>query len=83
MTLMILYRSTTRQTYKLTLVALGDPVIDVEMMRCAFETFEVQVDLKEAYRDWDRQVAVPTWARMMTHLSIEIQNNQTDPSKMK
>ena len=26
---------------KLTLAALGDPVIDVEMMRCAFKTFEV------------------------------------------
>ena len=52
-------------------------------MRCAFESFEVQSDLKEACRDWDRQAVAPTWARMMTHFSIEIQRNCTDPSEMK
>ena len=52
-------------------------------MCCAFETFEVQADLKEACQDWDRQAPAPTWARTMTHFSIEIQRNQTDPFKMK
>ena len=33
---------------KLTLAALGDPITDVEIMRCAFESIEVQFDLKEA-----------------------------------
>ncbi|OEU09765.1 hypothetical protein FRACYDRAFT_248024 [Fragilariopsis cylindrus CCMP1102] len=71
------------QTSKLTLAALGDPITEVEIMRCAFETFEVQSDLKEACREWDRQAAPPTWARMMVHFSIEIQRNRTDPSKLK
>ena len=71
------------QTSKLTLAAFGDPVTDLEMMRCAFETFEVQEDLKEACWDWDRLMVAPTWARMITHFSIEIQRNQTDPFKMK
>ena len=52
-------------------------------MRCAFESFEVQSDLKEACRDWDRQDVAPRWARMKTHFSIEIQRNRTDPSKLK
>ena len=71
------------QNSKLTLAALGDPVTDMELMRCAFETFEVHSDLKEACRNWDRQAVAPTWARMMTHFSIEIQRKHTDPSKMK
>ena len=36
------------QNSKLTLAALGDPVTNVEIMRCAFKSFEVQLDLKEA-----------------------------------
>ena len=40
---------------KLTLAALGDPVTDVEMMRCAFEIFEGQADLKKSCCNWDRQ----------------------------
>ena len=71
------------QNSKLSLAALGDPVADEEIMRCAFEAFEVQSDLKEACQEWDRQAAPPTWARMMTHFSIEIQRNRTDPSKLK
>ena len=39
------------QNSKLTLAALGDPVINLELMRCAFKTFEVQTDLKEACCD--------------------------------
>ena len=68
---------------KLTLVAIGDPVANVEIIRCAFETFKVQLDLKDACCNWDQQEAAPTWARMMTHFSIEIQHNCTDPSKTK
>ena len=52
-------------------------------MRCAFETYEVQADLKDACQDWDRLVVAPTWARMMTNFSIEIQRNRIDQSKMK
>ena len=48
------------QNSKLTLAALADPITDVELIRCAFETFEVQADLKEACLDWDRQVVAPT-----------------------
>ena len=32
----------------LNLAALGDLVTEVEIMRCSFETFEVQTDLKES-----------------------------------
>ena len=46
-------------TVKLTLAALGDPVMDVEIMRYIFKTFELQSDLKEACRDWDRRPATP------------------------
>ena len=38
----------------LTLAALGNPVMDVEIIQCAFDSFELQSDLKEACRDWDR-----------------------------
>ena len=69
--------------FKLTLAALGDPVTNVEMMRCAFETFEEQADLKDTCLEWDRQAAAPTWARLMTHFSIEFQRNRTDLSKIK
>ena len=69
--------------FKLTLALLGDPVTDVEMMRYVFKTFEVQADLKEACCNWDRQAVTPTWARLMTHLSIETQRNRMDPSKTK
>ena len=64
----------------LTLAALGDPVTIMEIMRCAFETFKIQSDLKEACRDWDQLPAIPppTWAMMKTHFSIEIQRNWTD-----
>ena len=71
------------QNSKLTLAALGDPVNDVELMQCAFELFEVHTDLKDACRDWDWQLAAPTWAQMMVHFIVEIKRNQTDPSKIK
>ena len=71
------------QNSKLTLVALGDPVTEMELMQCAFESFEVHINLKDACRDWDRQPAAPTCARMMVHFSVEIQRNQTDLSKMR
>ena len=71
------------QNSKLTLAALGDPVTDVKIMRCAFEAFEVQSDIKEACREWDRQAVAPTRTRMMTHFSIEIQRNRPDQSKLK
>ena len=60
-------------TTMLTLVALGNPVVDVEIMRCAFESFELKLDLKEACRGWDRQPAIPlaTWTLMNKHFSIE------------
>ena len=67
---------------KLTLAALVDLVTDVEIMRCVYKTFKVQADLNEACRNWDRQSAAPTWARLMTHFIIGIQRNRTDPSKM-
>ena len=35
-------------TSMLNLAALGDLVTEVEIMRCSFETFEVQTDLKES-----------------------------------
>ena len=34
-------------TTELTLAALGSPVTEVEIMRCTFESFELQSDLKE------------------------------------
>lgn len=52
-------------------------------MCCAFETFEVQADLKEACRELDRHVVTSVWTQMMTQLSIKIQQNRTDPSKVK
>ena len=66
----------------LNLAALGDLVTEVEIMRCSFETFEVQTDLKESCQDWDRLPVIPplTWAMMKTHFSIEVQQNRTDPS---
>ena len=66
----------------LTLSALGDPVMDVEIMRYAFEAFELQSDLKEACRDWERRSVQPLaiWVLMKKHFSIEIQRNRTDPS---
>ena len=39
------------QSAMLTLVALGDPVMDAEIMQYAFESFELQSDLKKACRD--------------------------------
>ena len=63
------------QNSKLTLAALGDPVTDVEVLQCAFESFEVHAGLKDACRDWDRQLTAPSWARMMVHFSVEIQRN--------
>ena len=68
---------------KLILAALGDPITDVEMLRCVFETFKVQTDLKDACCDWDRQAIAPTWAMLTTYFTIEIQQNQTDSSKVK
>ena len=38
-------------TVTITLAALEDSVMDVEIMRYAFETFKLQSDLKEACRD--------------------------------
>lgn len=72
------------QTAMLTLAALGDPVMDGDIMRYAFESFEVQSDLKEACRDWDRRPALPlaTWDLMKKHFSVEIQRNRTDPSTL-
>ena len=68
----------------LILAALGDPVMDAEIMRYAFESFELQSDLKEACRDWDRRPAQPlaTWDLMKKHFSIEIHRNPTDPSTL-
>ena len=68
----------------LTLAAFGDPIMDVEIMRYAFESFELQSDLKEACRDWDRRPVqhLATWDLMKKHFSIEIQRNQTDPSTL-
>ena len=68
----------------LTLAALGDPVMYVEIMRYAFELFELQSDLKEACRDWDRHPVKPLaiWGLMKKHFSIEIQRNRTDPSTL-
>ena len=40
------------QNFKLTLAVLGDPITDVEMMRCKYETFEVQADFKDVCHDW-------------------------------
>ena len=62
------------QSAMLTLAALGDPVMDVEIMRYAFESFELQSDLKEACRDWDRRPVQPlaTYDLMKKHFSIEI-----------
>ena len=48
------------RTSQLTLAALGDPGANVGIMRCSFETFEVQADLKEACQDWDRQMVALT-----------------------
>ena len=53
--------------------------MDVEIILYAFEAFELQLDLKEACRDWDRdrQPVQPlaTWALMKKHFSIVIQRN--------
>ena len=64
-------------TATLTIAALGDPVVDVEIMRYLFETFELQSDLKEACRDWDRQPLQPlaTWTLMKSHFGIKIRRS--------
>ena len=54
--------------------------MDVETMRYVFETFELQSDLKEACRDWDRPTSYMDIDEKK--LSIEIQRNQTDPSAL-
>ena len=40
------------QTFKLIFTALADSVTNVVMMRYAFETFEVQSELKEAWHTY-------------------------------
>ena len=64
------YKKMQKSKLTLTLAALDDPVTDVEIMRCAFEIFEVQTDLKETCCNWDRQALPITWARLMIHFSI-------------
>ena len=58
--------------------------MDAEIIRYASESFELQSDLKEACRDWDRRPALPlaSWDLMKKHFSIEIQRNRTDPSTL-
>ena len=64
------------------LTALKETVTDAEIMRNAFATFEQQIDLKEACRDWTRGTGT-TWEDMRKHFSKEIQMNRTDPAIMK
>ena len=61
---------------RLLLTALGNTVIDEDVKRNAYATFEKHINLKAACQDWNRS-ALTTWAKMKTHFSTEIQMNNT------
>ena len=57
---------------------------DDEVIRNAYATFEKNIDLKDACRDWNRgRAGGTTWTDMKKHFSKEIQLNRTDPTIMK
>ena len=64
------------------LTGLRETVTDAEVMRNAYATFEKNIDLKEACREWNRGT-LTTWEEMRKHFSKEIQMNKTDPAIMK
>ena len=64
------------------LTGLREIVSDEEVIRNAYATFEKNIDLKDACRDWNRGTAT-TWPEMKKHFSKEIQMNRTDPAIMK
>ena len=59
------------------LAALKDPVTETEIMRNAFATFEQQIDLKEACRDWTRGKGT-TWEQTNATIAqtMEDETNQ-------
>ena len=64
------------------LTGLRETVTDAEVMRNAYATFEKNIDLKDACREWNRGT-LTTWEEMRKHFSKEIQMNKTDPAIMK
>ncbi|OEU17011.1 hypothetical protein FRACYDRAFT_239612 [Fragilariopsis cylindrus CCMP1102] len=64
------------------LTGLRETVTDAEVMRNAYATFEKNIDLKDACREWNRGTFT-TWEDMRKHFSKEIQMNKTDPAIMK
>ena len=59
------------------LTGLRETVTDAKVIRNAYATFEKNIDLKYACRDWNRGTAT-TWTEMKKHYSKEIQINRTD-----
>ncbi|OEU14451.1 hypothetical protein FRACYDRAFT_240995 [Fragilariopsis cylindrus CCMP1102] len=64
------------------LTGLRETVTDAEVMRNAYATFEKNINLKDACREWNRGT-LTTWEDMRKHFSKEIQMNKTDPAIMK
>ena len=64
------------------LTALRETVTDEEVIRNAYAIFEKHIDLKEAYRDWNRRTQT-SWEDMRENFSKEIQMNKIDPAIMK
>ena len=63
------------------LTGLRETVTDDEVIRNAYATFEKNIDLKDACRDWNRgRAGGTTWTDMKKHFSKEIQLNRTDPA---
>ena len=64
------------------LTGLRETVTDAEVIRNAYATFEKNIDLRDACREWNRGTQT-SWADMRQHFSAEIQMNRTDPSIMR
>ena len=64
------------------LTGLRETVMNAEVIRNAYATFEKNIDLKDACRGWNRGTQT-SWTDMRKHFSKEIQMNKTDPAIMK
>jgi len=60
------------------LTGLRETVTDEEVIRNAYATFEKNIDLKDACREWTRGTTT-NWKDMKAHFSKEIKMNKTDP----
>ena len=64
------------------MTGLRETVTDEEVIRNVYATFEKNIDLKDACRDWNRGAAT-SWIDIKKYFSKEIQMSRTDPGIMK